>query len=57
MPIMHGYIAAKEIRKFNTEVPILALSDSIFIEIKDRIRENGMSGFIFRPFDTEDLLN
>jgi CheY-like chemotaxis protein len=57
MPIMNWYIAVKEIRKFNTEVPILALLDSIFIEIKDRIHASGMSSFIFRHFDPEDLLN
>jgi CheY-like chemotaxis protein len=57
MPIMDGYIAAKEIRKFNKEVPILALSASIFMEVKDRINESGMNGFIFKPFDPEDLLN
>jgi signal transduction histidine kinase/CheY-like chemotaxis protein len=57
MPIMDGYTAATEIRKFNTEVPILALSASVFMEVKDRINESGMNGFIFKPFDPQDLLN
>jgi signal transduction histidine kinase/BarA-like signal transduction histidine kinase len=57
MPIMDGYTAAREIRKFNTKIPILALSASIFMEIKDKIHESGMNGFIFKPFDPEDLLN
>lgn len=57
MPIMDGYTAAREIRKFNTEIPILALSASIFMEVKDKIHESGMNGFIFKPFDPEDLLN
>ena len=41
----------------NTEVPILALSANVFIEIKDKIEECGMDGFIFKPFTPEDLIN
>ena len=57
MPIMDGYTATSEIRKFNTELPILALSANVFMEIKDKIEECGMDGFIFKPFTPEDLLN
>jgi len=57
MPIMDGYAASKEIRKFNKTIPILAFSASIFMEVKDKMEECGMNGFIFKPFDPEDLLN
>ncbi len=57
MPIMDGYTAATEIRKFNTEIPILALSASVFMEVKDKIKESGMNGFVFKPFDPEVLLD
>ena len=57
MPIMDGYTASKEIRKFNKYVPIIALSASVLMEIKDNLEKNGMNGFIFKPFDPEDLLN
>ncbi|MDP5105046.1 MAG: response regulator [Polaribacter sp.] len=57
MPIMDGYLASKEIRKFNKYVPIFALSASVFMQIKDRMKESGINGFIFKPFDPEDLLN
>ena len=57
MPIMDGYLASKEIRQFNKYVPIFALSASVFMQIKDRMKESGMNGFIFKPFDPEDLLN
>lgn len=56
MPIMDGYTATQEIRKFNTEIPILALSATVFMEIKDKINECGMNGFVFKPFNPEDLL-
>ena len=57
MPIMDGYSASKEIRKFNADIPILALSASVFMEVKSKIIESGMNGFIFKPFEPEDLLD
>tara|TARA_R110002051_G_scaffold94647_6_gene164546 strand:- start:17910 stop:19580 length:1671 start_codon:yes stop_codon:yes gene_type:complete len=57
MPVMDGYTAAMEIRKFNSTIPILALSASVFLEVKNKIHQSGMNGFIFKPFDPEDLLN
>lgn len=56
MPIMDGYTATREIRKFNTTLPILALSASVFMEVKNKILESGMNGFIYKPFEPEDLL-
>jgi signal transduction histidine kinase/CheY-like chemotaxis protein len=57
MPIMDGYTSSMEIRKFNTNLPILALSASVFVEVKNKIEQSGMDGFIFKPFDPEDLYN
>lgn len=57
MPIMDGYTASMEIRKFNKTIPILALSASVFMEVKDKIHRSGMNGFIFKPFEPEVLLD
>ena len=57
MPIMDGYTATKEIRKFNKNIPVIALSASVFMEVKDQIEESGMNGFIFKPFNPDDLLS
>ena len=57
MPIMDGYTASLEIRKFNISLPIFALSGAVFMEVKDKINESGMNGFIYKPFDPEDLLD
>lgn len=57
MPVMDGYTSSMEIRKFNSTLPILALSASVFIEVKSKIEKSGMNGFIFKPFDPEDLYN
>ncbi len=56
MPIKDGYEAAKEIRLSNKTTPILALSASVFMEVRDKINECGMNGFIFKPFVPDDLL-
>jgi CheY-like chemotaxis protein len=37
MPIMDGYTASSEIRKFNAKIPILTLSASVFIEVTNKI--------------------
>ncbi len=57
MPVMDGYTSAIEIRKFNKKLPILALSASVFLEVKNKIFQSGMNGFIFKPFTPEDLFN
>ena len=57
MPVMDGYASSIEIRKFNTTIPILALSASVFLEVKSKIEQSGMNGFIFKPFNPEDLYN
>ena len=56
MPFMDGYEATREIRKFNKEIPILALSASVFSEVKDPIFKSGMNGFIVKPFNPDELL-
>ncbi len=56
MPVMDGYQASRAIRGFNEKLPILALSASAYIEVKDQIFESGMNGFIFKPFESIDLL-
>jgi CheY-like chemotaxis protein len=35
----------------------MALSASVFMEVKSKIIESGMNGFIFKPFEPEDLLD
>jgi signal transduction histidine kinase/ActR/RegA family two-component response regulator len=57
MPIMDGVTATREIRKFNTTTPILALSASVYMEVKNKILKSGMDGFILKPFEPDDLLN
>ncbi len=55
MPVMDGYSATKEIRKFNTQTPIIALTASISIDIQEKAAEVGMNGFVTKPFNPNDL--
>jgi signal transduction histidine kinase/CheY-like chemotaxis protein len=53
MPVMDGYTATAEIRKFNTTTPIVALTASS--SIHDQANIVGMNGFVSKPFNMNDL--
>ena len=55
MPVMDGFVASREIRKFTKELPIIALSAAHLSEIADRIYEVGMNDFVTKPFNPTDL--
>lgn len=56
MPVMDGYTATTEIRKFNREIPIIALTAStINLDIESQAKKSGMNGCITKPFNPGDL--
>ena len=56
MPVMDGYTATTEIRKFNQDIPIIALTAStINLDIESQARKSGMNGCITKPFNPGDL--
>ncbi len=58
MPIMDGYEAIQKIRKSggeNSEKPILALTASALVEIKDKAFRIGVTDFISKPFTPSQL--
>jgi signal transduction histidine kinase/ActR/RegA family two-component response regulator len=56
MPVMDGYTATHEIRKFNNKLPIIALTASIITpDIQGKAFEAGMNGCITKPFNPNDL--
>lgn len=55
MPIMDGLTAAKEIRKINPEVPIIAQSSFSFNRVKDKAINSGCNEFLIKPVDPEIL--
>jgi CheY-like chemotaxis protein len=53
---MDGYTATREIRKFNTVIPIIALTAStINLDIESEARKSGMTGCLTKPFNPNDL--
>jgi response regulator RpfG family c-di-GMP phosphodiesterase len=60
MPEMDGYEAAEKIRAMSNDpyfksVPIMALTASAMIDIKDKVLAYGMNDFISKPFQPEEL--
>ncbi|WP_299892068.1 response regulator [uncultured Lacinutrix sp.] len=57
MPNMNGYTTTQNIRKFNTTVPIIALTAVKLDENKKKIFDSGMNDVIVKPFRQEDFFN
>ncbi|MCJ8210087.1 response regulator [Mucilaginibacter sp. RS28] len=59
MPVMNGFDASKEIRKLpdsrKSNVPIVALTASALVDIREQIFSAGMNDYISKPFKPEDL--
>ena len=55
MPVLDGYQASCAIREFDQRTPIIALSASVLMEVKDQIYDCGMNGFVHKPFDPARL--
>lgn len=60
MPEMDGYEATRQIRAltgdpYYQQVPIIALTASAMIDIKDKVIEIGMNDFMSKPFQPDEL--
>lgn len=55
MPVMDGYQATKEIREFNTQVPIVALTAAAMVEDREKALSVGMNGHLGKPIDSAQL--
>jgi len=57
MPVMNGFEAAEEIRKsgLNTASTIIALTASTLLTKKNKALENGMTDFLSKPFNPNQL--
>ncbi|BDQ12877.1 ATP-binding protein [Sediminibacterium sp. TEGAF015] len=56
MPVMDGYTATRNIRMFNTEVPIIALTASVITtDIEAKAKQIGMDGCLSKPFNPNTL--
>ena len=53
MPVLDGFEATREIRKFNTAVPIVAMTAHALNEDQEKSLESGMNGHITKPVKVE----
>ena len=57
MPIMNGYEATTEIRKFQPNLPIIALTAHAFTEDRDKAFEAGCNDFLSKPINEDELFS
>ncbi|MEA1897232.1 MAG: PAS domain S-box protein [Bacteroidota bacterium] len=61
MPEMDGFEATRIIKTMHKKkyknLPVIALTASILIEVKEKIEEAGLDDFLIKPFDATDLFN
>lgn len=57
MPILSGYDATKQIRSFDTNIPIIALTAAAMIEDKQKVLEVGMNDHLGKPINSSELYN
>jgi signal transduction histidine kinase/CheY-like chemotaxis protein len=55
MPVMDGFEAASQIVKLNTGIPIIAMTANVMSGDDDIYKENGMVGFLGKPFTSQEL--
>jgi len=56
MPEINGIEATKAIRKFNANIPILALTAVELDEMRVKIMSSGMNDIILKPYDVSEFL-
>ncbi len=56
MPEMNGYVATREIRKFNRKIPIVAQTAFALVGDSDKALEAGCNDYISKPIDRIELM-
>ena len=56
MPVMDGYQATDEIRKFDLITPIIAVTAEVLQEKKNKLTDMRWNGIVIKPFKPDELL-
>ncbi len=57
MPELDGYEATRQIREFNPDIPIIALTAASLVEDRDKALEAGMNDHLGKPFTGQQLFD
>lgn len=55
MPVMDGYEATKEIRKYSAKVPIIAITAFAYASDEQKVMESGFDGYMPKPINARIL--
>lgn len=55
MPVMNGYEATREIRKYSTQVPIIAITAFAYASDEQKVMENGFDSYMSKPINAKHL--
>jgi CheY-like chemotaxis protein len=56
MPVMDGYEATRILRERGETLPIVAVTASLAMDVKEKMLEIGISDIVTKPIDPEKLL-
>jgi PAS domain S-box-containing protein len=56
MPVLDGIEAFKEIKKIDTNIPVIALTAYAYENDKKRLLNQGFDGYLSKPVDQEELI-
>jgi signal transduction histidine kinase/CheY-like chemotaxis protein len=57
MPVLDGYTTIKEIRKVDTEIPVVAFTAAFYDDMQNDLLARGFSDHLHKPFKPKDLYN
>ena len=53
MPVMNGYEATREIRKYSTQVPIIAVTAFAYASDEQQVMENGFDAYMAKTYQCQ----
>jgi signal transduction histidine kinase len=57
MPVLDGYTAIREIRKIDTEIPVIAFTAAFYDDMQNDLLARGFTDHVHKPFKPNDLYN
>jgi len=55
MPVMDGYEATREIRKYSAKIPIIAVTAFAYASDEQKVMESGFDGYMPKPINAKLL--